>query len=70
LHRRVPRQLTPYFSSLTSIDALALDGDDLRGLPLSMRRASLAKLLARTPSGIFLSTFEQGEIGPDSFRHT
>jgi bifunctional non-homologous end joining protein LigD len=54
---------------LYAFDALSLDGDDLRGLPLSMRKASLAKLLARRPSGIFLSTFEQGEIGPDLFRH-
>jgi hypothetical protein len=34
-------------------------------LPLSMRKANLARLLARRPDGIFLSDFEQGEIGPD-----
>ena len=39
--------------------------DDLRKLPLSMRKASLARLLARCVDGIFLSEFEQGEIGPD-----
>lgn len=39
------------------------DGEDLRGLPLSMRKAQ--PLL----DGIFLSDFEQGEIGPDLFRH-
>ena len=50
-------------------DILAMDGDDLRPLPLSIRKASLAKLLHRRPSGIFLSSFEQGEIGPDLFRH-
>ena len=38
-------------------------------LPLSMRKASLARLLARRVDGIFLSDFEQGEIGPDLFRH-
>jgi len=43
------------------------DGDDLRRL--SMRKASLARLLARRIDGIFLSDFEQGEIGPDLFRH-
>ena len=43
--------------------------DDLRKLPLSMRKASLARLLARRVDGIFLSDFEQGEIGPDLFRH-
>ena len=41
----------------------------LAGLPLSMRKASLSRLLARRVDGIFLSDFEQGEIGPDLFRH-
>ena len=54
---------------LYAFDILAMDGDDLRPLPLSLRKASLAKLLHRRPSGIFLSSFEQGEIGPDLFRH-
>ena len=36
--------------------------------PLSMRKANLARLLARRPDGIFHSDFEQGEIGPDLFR--
>ena len=45
------------------------DGDDLRKLPLNMRKASLARLLARRVNGIFLSDFEKGEIGPDLFRH-
>jgi hypothetical protein len=34
-----------------------------------MRKANLARLLARRIDGIFLSDFEQGEIGPDLFRH-
>jgi bifunctional non-homologous end joining protein LigD len=34
-----------------------------------MRKASLARLLARRVNGIFLSDFEKGEIGPDLFRH-
>lgn len=34
-----------------------------------MRKASLARLLARRINGIFLSDFERGEIGPDLFRH-
>jgi bifunctional non-homologous end joining protein LigD len=29
----------------------------------------LARLLARRVDSIFLSDFEQGEIGPDLFRH-
>jgi hypothetical protein len=39
------------------------DGDNLRQLPLSMRKANLSRLLARRVDGIFLSNFEQGEIG-------
>ena len=52
-----------------AFDILVSDGEDLRRLPLSMRKASLARLLARRVDGIFLSDFEQGEIGPDLFRH-
>jgi ATP-dependent DNA ligase len=52
---------------LCAFDVLAMDGDDLRPLPLSMRKANLARLLARRPDGIFISDFEQGEIGPDLF---
>jgi bifunctional non-homologous end joining protein LigD len=53
---------------LYAFDILALNGDDLRSLPLSMRKANLSRLLARRPDGIFLSDFEQGEVGPDLFR--
>jgi len=53
---------------LCAFDVLAMDGDDLRNLPLSMRKANLQRLLARRPEGIFLSDFEHGEIGPDLFR--
>jgi bifunctional non-homologous end joining protein LigD len=48
---------------------LAADGDDLRKLPLSMRKTNLARLLARRPDGIHAAPFEQGEIGPDLFCH-
>jgi bifunctional non-homologous end joining protein LigD len=51
-----------------AFDILAEDDDDLRKLPLSMRKANLERLLARRPEGIFVSDFEQGEIGPDLFR--
>jgi bifunctional non-homologous end joining protein LigD len=50
-----------------AFDMLVSVGEDLR--TLSMRKASLARLLARRVDGIFLSDFEQGEIGPDLFRH-
>jgi bifunctional non-homologous end joining protein LigD len=57
---------------LYAFDALMLDGEDLRRLPLSMRKANLARLLARLLArrleGIFISDFEQGEIGPNLFR--
>jgi hypothetical protein len=33
-----------------------------------MRKASLARLLARRPDGIFVAPFEAREIGPDPFR--
>ena len=45
-----------------------MDGDDLRDLPLSLRKANLVRPFARRPDGIFISPFEQGEIGPDLFR--
>ena len=51
-----------------AFDVLAMDGDDLRDLPLSMRKTNLARLLARRPDGIFVNPFELGEIGPDLFR--
>jgi hypothetical protein len=47
---------------------LALDGDDLRKLPLYLRKTNLAHLLARSAYGIHLAPFEQGEIGPDLFK--
>jgi bifunctional non-homologous end joining protein LigD len=53
---------------LYAFDCLALEGDDLRKLPLTMRKTNLARLLARRPDGIFVAPFEQGEIGPDLFR--
>src|ERR1700740_865156 len=53
---------------LYAFDILALDGEDLRSLPLSLRKTNLARLLSRRPDGIFVAPFEQGEIGPDLFR--
>ena len=38
---------------LYAFDISALNGDDLRSLPLSMRKADLERLLARRPDGIF-----------------
>jgi ATP-dependent DNA ligase len=53
---------------LCAFDVLAIDGDDVRKLPLAMRKANLERLLARRPDGIFINPFERGEIGPDLFR--
>jgi len=50
-----------------AFDMLAGEGDDMRSLPLSMTRRT-SRLLARRSDGIFITPFEQGEIGPDLFR--
>lgn len=51
-----------------TFDILADGGDDVRMLPLSMRKASLERLLARRPEGVFVNPFERGKLGPDLFR--
>jgi bifunctional non-homologous end joining protein LigD len=48
-----------------AFDILVADGEDVRQLPLSMRKTNLSRLFERRVDGIFLSDFEQGEIGPD-----
>lgn len=53
---------------LYALDLLVMAGDDLRSLPLHMRKANLEQLLARRPDGITVAPFERGEIGPDLFR--
>ena len=53
---------------LCAFDIVGEGGDDLRKLPLSMRKANLERLLARRPEGIFINPFERGDIGPDLFR--
>ena len=52
---------------LYAFDILALDGEDLRSLPLSLRKTNLARLLARRPHGIFVAPFGRDEIGPTCF---
>jgi hypothetical protein len=52
------------FNALHSLDQDEGAGDDdLRGLPLSMGKTSLARLLARRPDGIFVAPFEQAGSG-------
>ena len=40
------------------------EGEDIRKLPLSMRKTNLQRLLARRVDGIHLAPFEQGEMVP------
>jgi bifunctional non-homologous end joining protein LigD len=51
---------------LYAFDCLALDGDDLRKLPLSLRKTNLARLLAR-PDGIFVSPLSKVRSGRTYF---
>jgi bifunctional non-homologous end joining protein LigD len=51
-----------------AFDVLAVDGEDVRELPLSMRKLKLDRLLRGRPDGIFINPFEIGAIGPDLFR--
>jgi bifunctional non-homologous end joining protein LigD len=53
---------------LCAFDILVEGDDDLRQLPLSMRKANLERLLPRRREGIFVNPFERGEVGPDLFR--
>jgi bifunctional non-homologous end joining protein LigD len=53
---------------LCAFDVLAMDGEDLRSLPLSKRKTNLERLLRGRSDGIFVSPFESGAIGPDLFR--
>jgi bifunctional non-homologous end joining protein LigD len=53
---------------LYAFDMLAGDGEDLRALPLGLRKTNLARLLARRSDGIFVAPYEQGETSPDLFQ--
>jgi ATP-dependent DNA ligase len=53
---------------LYAFDLLALDGDDLRVLPLGDRKKRLARLLARRRRGIVLSA-HTAEDGTTVFQH-
>jgi ATP dependent DNA ligase domain len=55
-------------AQLYAFDMLAGEGEDLRKLPLFLRKRNLARLLVRRLEGIHAAEFEQGEIGPDLFR--
>jgi len=52
---------------LCAFDILIEGDDDLRRLPLHLRKDRARAALARRPDGIFINPFERGEIGPDLF---
>jgi ATP-dependent DNA ligase len=52
---------------LYAFDIVALDGEDLRGLPLSLRKTNLARLLARRPDGIFVVPSSRAKSVPTYF---
>jgi ATP-dependent DNA ligase len=60
LHSRKPDAEVQFYA----FDVLTSDGDDLRKLPLSLRKTNLAWLLARRVDGNHLAP-----IGPEQFRH-
>lgn len=51
-----------------AFDILASEGEDLRWLPLSQRKAKLAQVLSRPVNSIFIAEYEQGDIGRELFR--
>jgi ATP-dependent DNA ligase len=53
---------------LYAFDILVGEGEDMRELPLRVRKNNLARLLRRRVDGIQVAPFEHGEIGPDLFR--
>ncbi|WP_315729839.1 RNA ligase family protein [Bradyrhizobium sp. SZCCHNRI2010] len=55
-------------AQLYAFDLIAVDGEDLRELPLMDRKGQLEKLLRGRPEGIFVAPFESGAIGPGLFR--
>ena len=56
-------------AQLYAFDLLALNGEDLRRLPLFERKQELARVLKSPAPGIYLAPYESGAIGPDLFRH-
>ena len=52
---------------LCAFDVLALGGDDLRDLPLPMRKTSLDRLLRGRPDGIFINRLRPARSGQTYF---
>jgi bifunctional non-homologous end joining protein LigD len=53
---------------LYAFGILSLGGEDLRSLPLHLRKNNLAQLLQGRPDGICVAPFERGELGANLFR--
>jgi bifunctional non-homologous end joining protein LigD len=54
-------------AQLYAFDTIASDGEDLRPLPLSLRKRNLARLLRRRVDGIFVAEYDAGEMKYDLF---
>ena len=52
-----------------AFDLIELNGDDLRGDPLAMRKAALLDLLVRAAPGIRFNEHLDEEDGPLVFHH-
>ena len=65
LHSRKHDDKVQYYA----FDLLVASGEDLRSLPLHLRKNNLGRMLARRIDGIMTNNYEQGAIGPDLFRH-
>lgn len=52
---------------LYAFDCLAFKGDDLRRIPLHLRKTNLMQLLRGRSQGIFVAPFESGKTGPELF---
>jgi len=64
LHPRRHDKRTQFYA----FDMLAGDTEDLRPLPLSLRKASLVQLLSHEVNGILVAEYEQGDVGDVLFR--
>jgi bifunctional non-homologous end joining protein LigD len=54
-------------AQLCAFDMLAGDSEDLRPVPLSLRKRSLARLLRRGVDGVFPAEYDAGEMHYDLF---
>jgi hypothetical protein len=53
---------------LGALDLLMEEGEDLRKMPLHLRKHKLDRVLVRRPESIFVNPYESGAIGPALFQ--